>query len=266
MLNATAWAYTLDGQPYAACTTIQYGFKPSSHTTTLTVEPQTTHTETPTKTPEQVQIEALNAGWLVIYHEFTWAYPWYRIHAKVTLGAVCFDVGFSPILPFGTTLSVTGFESLSLVLKEITAEIWQDVAIEFIGLFASYLLAKGLAIWNLPAAFITMAIKGGIQYGLFFADLVREGIGSPKMLATAIANIMMGAIAIATSIAETILQFLMNIVATPVLSAFMLAMRGMITSMAPMEVLRTPVDYVESFVLDLPIAVSAWAKYTGLLG
>lgn len=42
-LNATAWAYTVDGQHYPACTTIQYGFKPSNNMTTLTVEPQATH-------------------------------------------------------------------------------------------------------------------------------------------------------------------------------------------------------------------------------
>lgn len=38
-LNATAWAYTVNGQRYPACTTIQYGFKPSNNMTTLTVEP-----------------------------------------------------------------------------------------------------------------------------------------------------------------------------------------------------------------------------------
>jgi hypothetical protein len=40
-VNAMAWTYMLDGSRYAACTTVQYGFKPASNTTWLTVEPQT---------------------------------------------------------------------------------------------------------------------------------------------------------------------------------------------------------------------------------
>ena len=48
--NATAYAYTPNGTRYAVCTTIQFGYKPSSHIATLTVEPQATQVETPTKT------------------------------------------------------------------------------------------------------------------------------------------------------------------------------------------------------------------------
>ncbi|MDH7564523.1 MAG: hypothetical protein QHH24_06585, partial [Candidatus Bathyarchaeota archaeon] len=162
--------------------------------------------------------------------------------------------------------TITGLEFLSTVLREITAEIWQDVAIDAVRLFAAYVIARGLSIWNLPAALIAMAIKGAIQYGLFFADLVKEGCGSPKMLATTIASIVMGALAIATNIAETILEILINIIAGPVLSAFTLATRGIITLMAPLEIIRTPVDYIESFVIELPIAILAWIKYIGLLG
>jgi hypothetical protein len=39
-LNTTAWTYTLDGRRFAACTTIQYGYKPSANSTTITFEPQ----------------------------------------------------------------------------------------------------------------------------------------------------------------------------------------------------------------------------------
>lgn len=54
-LNATAWAYTLEGTKYPACTTTQHGYKPVSNCTTLTVTPQATDTTTQTKTPEEMQ-------------------------------------------------------------------------------------------------------------------------------------------------------------------------------------------------------------------
>ena len=101
--NATAYAYTPNGTRYAVCTTIQFGYKPSSHIATLTVEPQATHTDTPTKTPEQLQKEAENSGWLSIYNEFSWWYPWYRLHfvGKYN-GETMIDVGIAP-LPFADT-------------------------------------------------------------------------------------------------------------------------------------------------------------------
>jgi hypothetical protein len=38
--NATAWAYAMDGQRYAACTTTYFGFKPSANSNILTADPQ----------------------------------------------------------------------------------------------------------------------------------------------------------------------------------------------------------------------------------
>jgi hypothetical protein len=63
--NATAYATTPDGTEYAVCTTLQYfGYKPASNTAILTVEPQSTQVMTQTKTPEQLQQEAEDSGWL----------------------------------------------------------------------------------------------------------------------------------------------------------------------------------------------------------
>jgi len=56
--TATAYAYTPYGDQYAICTTVQYGYKPSSNSATLTVEPQATEVTQLTKTPEQLQQEA----------------------------------------------------------------------------------------------------------------------------------------------------------------------------------------------------------------
>lgn len=78
--NATAYVATPNGTQYAVCTTIHYGFKPSSNSTMLTVEPHGTTATTPTKTPEELQQEAENSGSLRHEHEFSLWYPWYRLH------------------------------------------------------------------------------------------------------------------------------------------------------------------------------------------
>jgi hypothetical protein len=179
------------------------------------------------------------------------------------LGAVCFDVGFSPILPFGTTLSVTGLESLSLVLNEITAEIWQDVAIEFIGLFASYTVAKLLSLGGEIPGLAAIAVKGVAQWILFTPLLLSEKAGSGKMIAASIANVMMGLIALGASVGETFARFLWTICTAPAISVLMLAVDGTIKAAAPLEIIRTRVDYIESLVIDFPMALVAFARYSG---
>ncbi|MGB8780030.1 MAG: hypothetical protein WCD81_05205 [Candidatus Bathyarchaeia archaeon] len=67
--NATAYDNTLDGEQYAACTTIQYGYEPSSNTTVLTVTPQSTLTTMLTETPEEMQKQEEQNGTLKIYNE-----------------------------------------------------------------------------------------------------------------------------------------------------------------------------------------------------
>ena len=79
--TATAYATTPNGTQYPVCTTLQYfGYKPASNCAWLTVEPQAAQVMTSTKTPEELQAEAEQSGWLQIWHEFTWWYPWYRMH------------------------------------------------------------------------------------------------------------------------------------------------------------------------------------------
>jgi hypothetical protein len=99
-VNAMAWTYMLDGSRYAACTTVQYGYKPVSNSTTLTVLLQATDTATTTKTPEQLQQEAEAEGWLKPPEpRFSWCYPWFRLHfiGKYN-GEPLIDVGVA-ILP-----------------------------------------------------------------------------------------------------------------------------------------------------------------------
>jgi len=97
-LNATAWATTIDGQRYAACTTTQYGYKPAFNTTILTVEPQSTESTVSTKTPEEMQEEAKQKGLWSTYDEWVWGLL-YRYHVKITLNGSTIDIGFTPMLP-----------------------------------------------------------------------------------------------------------------------------------------------------------------------
>lgn len=99
-INAIAWAYALDGQQFAACTTIQYGYKPSSNTTVLTVDPRVTELMRLAKSPEEMQRQMEQNSQLQIWHEWSWWYPWYRLHyvGKYN-GQIMIDVGVA-IFPF----------------------------------------------------------------------------------------------------------------------------------------------------------------------
>lgn len=156
-VNATLMGLTPNGAEYAICTTLQYyGYKSAAAAATLTVEPQSTLLLTTNKTPEQLQAEAENSGWLTIWHEFSWWPPWYRLHVKINIGNTTIDIGFNPILPGGETWNWQGLEIFAGVLEEI----WQDIILDFMGVFISYTLAKGLSIWNLVAGLIAEGIKG----------------------------------------------------------------------------------------------------------
>ena len=117
--TASAQFTTQHGTEYAACTTTFYGFKPASNTTTITVEPQTSNVMTTTKTPEQLQQEAEDSGWLTTWHEFTWLYPWYRMHVCFNVSGAKIDVGFNPVLPGGITAET---ESLGNVIAPINPD------------------------------------------------------------------------------------------------------------------------------------------------
>ena len=99
--SATAYS-RVNGTDYPVCTTIQYGYKPSSNSTWLAVEPQATQIATTTKTPEQMQAEAEQSGWLSIWHEFSWWYPWYRLHVKININPRI-RVGWITVSSLGNT-------------------------------------------------------------------------------------------------------------------------------------------------------------------
>jgi hypothetical protein len=116
-LNCTAWAVTLDGQVYAECTTVHYGLKPSTNYAIVNVEPQVTlitadedmsvsqanETTTqssvqvpPQKTPEEMQKEAEDNGWLQVWGPdcFSILPPFMKWHVKVGINWLDMNVHY----------------------------------------------------------------------------------------------------------------------------------------------------------------------------
>jgi hypothetical protein len=201
-LNCTAWAKTLDGQDYAVCTTVQYGYKPSTNYASVTVEPRATQitadegtsvsqaNETttqssaqvpPQKTPEEMQKEAEDNGALKIWHEFSWWPPWYRLHINATIGGNAWiHAAFNPVLPIlGGEVQTFGFENIVPPLPSTTTppnlppppntnvsdELTSLVLKEFFAF--SFPMAAAIATANIPAipaAIVAMGVYGGFGF------------------------------------------------------------------------------------------------------
>jgi hypothetical protein len=91
---------------------------------------------TTTKTPEQLQAEAESSGWLRIEPEFSWWYPWYRLHLVLDVnlpqGHLSMDYGWT-FLPFGQCLE----------MNEVAAEVFNDMAANIAReLITSYFIGK----------------------------------------------------------------------------------------------------------------------------
>jgi hypothetical protein len=199
-LNSTAWTQTLDGQRFAACTTIQNGYKPATNMTTLTVEPQATEAAQQTKTPEQMQQEAEQDGWFTVWHEFSWWYPWYRLHIKLHVNPTV-DIGFNPILPGGETYSWENLDAFGAILSEVV----QDVAVDVVGLFVAYLVAKATSVWNPAVGGIAEVAKFFLQIGLLVAFNWNSKM---ELLVAAVVSIIMGFIALSANLGKMFLYAL----------------------------------------------------------
>jgi len=80
--NCTAWSKTPDGQDYAACTTVQYGYKPATKSISLTVTYQST-TITDPDDPEQLQ-QKLQASFMInTVLRFSLGYPWFWLETSI---------------------------------------------------------------------------------------------------------------------------------------------------------------------------------------
>jgi hypothetical protein len=76
----------------------------------------------PPKTPEQMQQEAEQSGWLRVEPEFSWWFPWFRLHYKLDVnlpqGNPKMDYGWSP-LPLGES-SDANSTALANIMNDAT--------------------------------------------------------------------------------------------------------------------------------------------------
>jgi len=121
-VSASATSITLGGSNYAMCTTIQYGNQPCSNSAMLTVDPQSTIAMISTKTPEEMQQEAEQSDWFRVEPEFSWCFPWFRLHYKLDVdlpqGNPKLDHGWSP-LPFGESTNANS-TVLASIMNDVT--------------------------------------------------------------------------------------------------------------------------------------------------
>jgi hypothetical protein len=253
--NATSYLYTPNGTEYAVCTTVHYGYEPAVNYASVTVEPTATRIVAasnvtanedggvdiaPPKTPEELQQEANASGWLSIWHEFTWWYPWYRLHIQVNINPRI-HVGFNPILLGGEVGDWDGVEFFS----DLNEEFLQELIVDMIGIFIGYVVAKGLSLWNWVGAALALSAKFILQLMFLYPDWNN----APRLLATGIANIILGFIALTTSIGKAFLNELFNVVTAGTMSALYLMYNGLVVAAEPIKAIgRTWVDGADAFI------------------
>jgi hypothetical protein len=253
-LNLNCYATAPDGTKYALCTTLQYFcYKPSSQSASVTVEPQATQVTTPTQTPEQMQAEAKSKGWFSIRNEFTWWYPWYRMHFRITVGATKIDAGVS-LLPGGSTKSSKGLD----IFSQLNAAFVSSFVLEAGTLMGEYAAAKigfwGAQPWIAAGAFVFELTEDAIILG-------SQWNNNDEMLAFGVANIIIGFIATQGGFATAFLKLLTGVTA-PTMAALMLLTTGAIAAGGPS--IRSPVDWVQ-VGLSFGFAALALAHWAGLM-
>ena len=183
--TATLNGTDLEGKPYTLCQTTQFNYKPSTNTTTVVVEPQATQVTVPTKTSEEMQQEAEQTGWFKVEPEFSWWFPWFRLHYKLSVdlpeGNPKLDYGWSP-LPFGES-SDANIPVMANIMNSATESDRPYELAEFFGLFAvpliiqattSYFLGRSLAAIGVAVALYGMFLAAYTLYSSIRAD------GNPK--------------------------------------------------------------------------------------
>jgi len=256
-LNYTHNDTAPDGTEYPLCTTLYYyGYKPSANTTILTVDPKSTQLTTTTKTPEQLQAEAEQSGWLSFWHEFSWWYPWYRLHVKINVNPTI-DIGLNPILPGGETYFWDGLE----FFQGLTEEIITDIMLDIVGLFTAYFVARKFSFFN-PAVGVLMEIaKFFVQLGLLVLspEWANRGV---KLLGSGIGSILMALLAIKVEIAEALVNALIRLckwVASAMMRLFTVLMEILKVEQL---ISRWWIDVIE-VAGDFALGVLAFARYLG---
>jgi len=282
------------GQDYAVCTTMQWDFKSSQNMATLTVEapktdvtvtepasPEDTVTVTqddnsttvtipPSKTPEQMQQYAIDLGWLKMWCEFSWSYPWFRTHANLSVSLNGLDlwlhIGFSPVLP---DEGVVGWSAdLAQLFASLREEALTEMFVETPGLITMYFSAKSLSLlgraaqpWLMVAAGVIMSAKFAIQNYLLYSNW-NDKMG---MLASGIVNTIL-AILVYFKI-DVLVLFIKSVAAGMSLSAVSAlysighSIKSMMSTVSTaFNFLRDWIDIVE-FVGDALLAGMSWIRF-----
>jgi hypothetical protein len=254
--TATLNATDLEGNSYTICSTFYSYYKPSANVTTFVVEPQATSTQTPAKTPEQLQQEAQDSGWLSVYSEFSWWYPWYRLHVKIHINPTI-DIGFNPILPGGETHNWDGLEKF----EAVTAEALEDVGIDLAGMFAAYVTAKTTSIINPAVGVLIESVKLGVALVFLYNDwdnMVAVG-------ATALVSIVMGLVVISTDVAGDFLLAVCGLIVGSAASALQWICDQLLHVVCvSMLITRWWIDALE-VIFDWIVGGLALAHYCGVL-
>jgi len=165
------------------------------------------------KTPEQMQQEAESGGGLTFWHEFSWWYPWYRLHVNIKVNPT-WDIGFSPLLPdegtgsdvddiwdfFEGIFQEFAFDFIMGLVKIAGARIgtylaerwaitWPLAQAAIFGLGAAGSSALLYLDWNNKAALyggafgalMVMAITGGWKFAPIFAELTMYLLQNPSL-------------------------------------------------------------------------------------
>jgi hypothetical protein len=148
--SASATSITLGGSNYAMCTTIQYGCQPCSNSTMLTVDPQSTIAAISTKTLEEMQQEAEQSDWFRVEPEFSWCFPWFRLHYKLDVdlpqGNPKLDHGWSP-LPFGENTNANSTVLASIMNDATEGDDPEALAIFFVAITLPIIIQATTCYW-----------------------------------------------------------------------------------------------------------------------
>jgi hypothetical protein len=268
--QATLNATTFDGTEYTVCTVTYFQFKPSANMTTVTVEPHATEVTVPVQSMEEIKANIIDLGWLKVWNEFGWWYPWYRAHARISLSISGLDLwvhlGISPILPDQGVIEWS--EDLAQLFASLKDEAVTEMFIEVGAFIAMYFTAKGISLlgraaqpWLIPVAGMMMLIKFLAQIALLF----RDWNDKVQMLAAGIVNTVLALLAYFRI--DVLVLFIESVIVGMSLSAAS-AMRviGQKIRIAidavdeAFSVLRDWIDITE-FVGDVVLAALSWARF-----
>jgi hypothetical protein len=161
------------GDQYAVCTTNQYDLRPSTNSSTLAVLLQSTDAITATQTMKDMQDQAEQNGTLSVYSEFSWWYPWYRLHFSWRYdGQLMLDVGVA-ILP-GADTAIFPDTTFKGKIDEWFIKIAFNV---FVGLGATEIALWAASNWGLLGFSVVLA-----GYYIYKLASLYSGWGSVESL------------------------------------------------------------------------------------